>query len=184
MRPFQYPATLTPEKAGAFTVRFADLGEAITSGVTRSDALVQAADCLDEAIAGRIADGLEIPMPSAARWNQPLITLPAPTAAKAALYMAMKESRIKNTELADARLRREGSAKDAGSPASDQTSEDPAGSRRSREAAGGLDGRKGCLERSEGLPARTGMREDSPEKQRPTQTGRHGFPRHRSPYVV
>jgi antitoxin HicB len=100
MRPFQYRATLIPENAGAFTVRFADLPEAITSGINRSDALVQAADCLDEAIAGRIADGLDIPMPSAARRNQPRITLPAPTAAKAALYMAMKESKIKNTELA------------------------------------------------------------------------------------
>ena len=100
MRRFQYPATLTPEKEGGFMVRFADLPEAITSGVDRQDSLFQGADCLEEAIAGRITDGLEIPRPSSARRNQVLVTVPAPTAAKAALYLAMREARIKNTELA------------------------------------------------------------------------------------
>ena len=100
MRRFQYPAALTPEKKTGFTVRFADLPEAITSGADRQDAVAQAADCLEEAIAGRIADGLEIPRPSSPRRNQILVAVPAPTAAKAALYLAMRESRIKNTELA------------------------------------------------------------------------------------
>ena len=100
MRRFQYPVTLTPEKKSGFTVRFADLPEAITSGTDRQDALTQAADCLEEAIAGRIADGLEIPRPSSPRRNQILVAVPAPTAAKAALYLAIRESRIKNTELA------------------------------------------------------------------------------------
>lgn len=100
MRRFQYPATLTPEKRGGFTVRFSDLPEAITSGTDRHDALTQAADCLEEAVAGRIADGLAIPRPSAPRRNQILVAVPAPIAAKAALYLAMSESRIKNTELA------------------------------------------------------------------------------------
>ncbi|OFV99857.1 MAG: hypothetical protein A3F68_02810 [Acidobacteria bacterium RIFCSPLOWO2_12_FULL_54_10] len=100
MRRFQYPATLTPEKEGGFMVRFADLPEAITSGVDRQDSLFQGADCLEEAIAGRITDGLEIPRPSSPRRNQVLVTVPAPTAAKAALYLAMREARIKNTELA------------------------------------------------------------------------------------
>ena len=100
MRRFQYPATLTPEKEGGFMVQFADLPEAITSGADRQDALTQAADCLEEAIAGRITDGLEIPKPSSPRRNQILVAVPAPTAAKAALYLAMREARIKNTELA------------------------------------------------------------------------------------
>lgn len=100
MRRFQYPATLTPEKAGGFTVRFVDLPEAITSGTDRRDALVQAADCLEEAIAGRITDGLEIPEPSSLRLNHALLTVPAPMAAKAALYLAMCDANIKQTELA------------------------------------------------------------------------------------
>jgi antitoxin HicB len=100
MRGFQYPAILTPEKKGAFTVRFPDLPEAITSGVNRRNAMAQAADCLEEAIAGRITDGLDIPRPSTPRRGHALVTAPAPMAAKAALYCAMRASGIKNTELA------------------------------------------------------------------------------------
>ena len=100
MRRFQYPVALTPEKKRGFTVRFADLPEAITSGADRQEALMQAADCLEEAVAGRIADGLEILCPSSPRRNQILVAVPAPTAAKTALYLAMHEARIKNTELA------------------------------------------------------------------------------------
>ena len=100
MRRFQYPATLTRERQGGFMVRFADLPEAITSGTDRQDALLQAADCLEEAVAGRISDRLEIPRPSAPRRNQVVVPVPAPTAAKAALYLALHEARIKNTELA------------------------------------------------------------------------------------
>ena len=100
MRGFQYPATLTPEKKGEFLVRFPDLPEAITSGVDRRDALVQAVDCLEETIAGRIVDGLEIPQPSSSRRNPLLVTLPATMAAKTALYLAMREAKMKKTELA------------------------------------------------------------------------------------
>ena len=99
MHRFQYPAILVQEKKG-FTIRFADLPEAITSGKNRKDAIIQAADCLEEAIAARIADGLEIPRPSSVKRNHVLVTVPAPTAAKAALYLAMREARMKNTELA------------------------------------------------------------------------------------
>ena len=61
---FNYPAELQPEEGGQRTVRFVDLPEAITSGEEGQDALRQAADCLEEAIAGRIADGLDLPQPS------------------------------------------------------------------------------------------------------------------------
>src|SRR5258705_13963597 len=64
MRSFVYPANLSPEKGGGFTVQFPDLPEAITSGKNRADALLQAADCLEEAIAGRIADRLDVPLPT------------------------------------------------------------------------------------------------------------------------
>ena len=42
-----------------------DLPEAITQGETREEALAEAADCLEEAIAARIDDGRDIPSPSA-----------------------------------------------------------------------------------------------------------------------
>ncbi len=99
MRTFVYPAALIAEKAG-FTVRFPDLPDAITGGEDRADALVQAADCLEEAIAVRIADGLEIPEPSGIRRKQVPVTLSAPMAAKAALYLAIKETGLSNLRLA------------------------------------------------------------------------------------
>lgn len=99
MRSFIYPATLMPEASG-FTVRFPDLPEAITGGEDRSDALAQAADCLEEAIALRITDGLDIPAPSPARRKHVPVALPAPMAAKAALYLAIKDAGLSNLQLA------------------------------------------------------------------------------------
>jgi antitoxin HicB len=100
MRRFEYSVTLKPERNGAFTVTFPDLPEAITSGKDRADALDQAADCLEEAIAGRIADELDIPVPSTPKRGQSVVAVPAPMAAKAALYLAMRDSKISKTELA------------------------------------------------------------------------------------
>jgi len=99
MQSFSYPAILKPEKKG-FTVIFPDIPEAITCGDDRKDAMVQAADCLDEAIAGRIADELEIPKASSLKRGQVMVPVPGLMAAKAALYLAMREAGVTNTELA------------------------------------------------------------------------------------
>jgi antitoxin HicB len=99
MRSFVYPAILRPEKKGGFTVEFPDLREAITSGKNRADALLQAADCLEEAIAGRIADGLDVRVPTVSHRKHVQVALPAPTAAKAALYLAIQEAGLTNSEL-------------------------------------------------------------------------------------
>jgi len=61
---------------------------------------VQAADCLAKAIAGRIARGGEIPPPSKPKRGQHLIGVSLYLAPKLALYLAMRERRIPNTELA------------------------------------------------------------------------------------
>lgn len=96
-----YPASLLPEAHGkGFHVRFPDLPEALTGGDDLADTLVQAADCLAEAIAGRIARGDEIPPPSKPKRRQQLIGVPLYLAPKLALYLAMRERRMPNTELA------------------------------------------------------------------------------------
>ena len=97
---FTYPAELHTEDGGQLRVRFIDLPEAITSGEDRPDALRQAADCLEESIAGRIADGLDIPRPSKAKRSQAKIALSGSMAAKASLYLAMREAGITRTQLA------------------------------------------------------------------------------------
>ena len=101
MRSFSYPATLTRERdAGGYTIRFRDLPEAITRGKDRREALEQAADCLEEAVANRIVMRMEIPPPSSASRNEVSVPVPAPTAAKAALYLAMRDAHISNIALA------------------------------------------------------------------------------------
>jgi antitoxin HicB len=85
---FAYPVTLTPDETeGSFVVTFGDIPEAITQGETIAEALTEAADALEEAIAGRIRRGDTIPEPSAAA-GRPTVPIPAQTAAKAALYLA------------------------------------------------------------------------------------------------
>ena len=69
-----YPAELhAEENGGGFWVSFRDLGEALTGGASVAEALEQAADCLAEAIAGRIARGDEIPTASPLRDGQHMV---------------------------------------------------------------------------------------------------------------
>lgn len=101
---FVYPVSLTPDEIDrGFIVTFEDVPEAITQGETMEEALAEAADALEEAIAGRIRRGDAIPEPSPAA-DRPKVAVPAQTAAKAALYLALAETGISKSELA-ARLR-------------------------------------------------------------------------------
>ncbi|MBZ5495751.1 MAG: type II toxin-antitoxin system HicB family antitoxin [Acidobacteriia bacterium] len=101
MRSFTYPATLKPDrKAGGFTVTFRDLPEAVTQGEDVADAVAQAADCIAEAIAGRIRLEESIPEPSRMRKGEYPIPVPALMAAKAAMFLAMKETGLTKVQLA------------------------------------------------------------------------------------
>ena len=96
-----YPATFLAEKDGnGFHVRFPDLPEALTGGVDLDDTHQQAADCLAEALAGRIARGDLIPAPSRLKRGQYPVTVPLGLAPKLALYLAMREGGMPNTQLA------------------------------------------------------------------------------------
>ena len=96
-----YPASFLPESNGkGLHVRFPDLPEALTGGDDLADTFAQASDCLAEALAGRIVRGDEIPLPSKAKRGQHLISVPLYLAPKLALYLAMRERDIPNTELA------------------------------------------------------------------------------------
>ena len=96
-----YPASFLPEGNGkGLHVRFPDLPEALTGGDNLADTQAQASDCLAEAIAGRIARGDEIPPPSKVKRGQHPISVPLYLAPKLALYLAIRERGIPNTELA------------------------------------------------------------------------------------
>ena len=101
MRDFIYPARLTPDaEASGYVVNFRDVRGAVTQGDDLVGALAEAQDCLDEAIAGCISRGDELPVASRPRRGERLIPLPALMAAKASLYLAMRSSATSNVKLA------------------------------------------------------------------------------------
>ena len=96
---FSYPVQLRKQKEGGYLIRFPDFPEAITQGDTREEALSEAQDCLEEAIANRVEMKLAIPAPSRIKRCH-YISLSTTFAAKIALYMTMKEKQMTNTALA------------------------------------------------------------------------------------
>lgn len=97
---FAYPADFETID-GTVLVSFPDLPEALTEGEDYAEAVAQAKDCLDEALAGRIAGREDIPPPSTVRGRcQRLVVVPHQTAVKAALYLAMREAGLTNVQLA------------------------------------------------------------------------------------
>jgi antitoxin HicB len=96
---YHYPVELTPEEDGGFIVSFPDLPEALTCGADRIEALAEAANCLEEALAGRITDRMEIPGSSPTR-GRATVSPGTTIAAKAALWSEMRATRMTNTALA------------------------------------------------------------------------------------
>ena len=98
MRQFAYAVKLTPDKRdGGYVVTCRDFPEAITQGETIDEAMAEAADALDEAIAGRIDDQREIPVPSAAERGERVVSVPPSMALKAAVYLSVREAGISNS---------------------------------------------------------------------------------------
>lgn len=96
-----YPAIFLPERNGkGFHVRFPDLPEALTGGADLEDTRQQAADCLAEALAGRIRRGDRIPRPAKPKRGHHSIGVPLYLAPKLALYLAMRDRGMRKTELA------------------------------------------------------------------------------------
>ena len=96
-----YPASILREENGkGFFVRFTDFPDALTGGEDLEDSLTQAADCLAEALAGRIRRNDPIPPPSRLKRGQHPIGVPLYLAPKLALYLTLREHGMRKTELA------------------------------------------------------------------------------------
>jgi len=97
----RYPADVKQDPVGKdWVVRFPDLKGANTGARSFDEALREAADCLGSYLAGLLADREPVPEPSAPRGKQRLISVPLWIAPKIALYQAMRERDVSNSELA------------------------------------------------------------------------------------
>ena len=96
---FDYPIRLVADPDGGFVVTVRDLPEVVTQGESIEEALSEAADAIEEALAGRMRRGAEIPAPSALRKGEHEASPSGLVAIKAGLYLALRESRTTQTDL-------------------------------------------------------------------------------------
>ena len=90
---FAYRVTLEPDDNGTLLITCRSLPEVTTFGDDEADALRNARDAIEEALAARIAEGQEIPKASGHGPN--LIRLPASTSLKVNLYRQMRRRRLR-----------------------------------------------------------------------------------------
>jgi antitoxin HicB len=96
-----YPAEIAQHPQGKdWVVKFPDLKGTNTGADTLDGALDEAADCLGSYLAMLIVNRKPIPEPSAVKGKQRLIAVPLWIAPKVALYRALQEKGISNSELA------------------------------------------------------------------------------------
>lgn len=100
MEPFEYAVRLAPAAEGVFVVTCRDLPQLVTQGDDLDHALSEAADAMDEVFAAYMRAGLAFTAPTKARRGERLVSPPAGTMAKAALYVAMREAGITKVQLA------------------------------------------------------------------------------------
>ena len=96
---YTYPCVFATDEGGV-SISFPDVPEALTCSENRSDAVALAQDALATALAGYVHERWDIPAPSLPVDGQELIPVPPVTAAKLALYTAMRVQDITNVELA------------------------------------------------------------------------------------
>ncbi len=94
-----YPVDIRIDEDGRHVVNIRDLPECHTDGATRAEALTQAVDALEAALAVRITRKEEIPAASPRR-GRPAVMPGARIAAKVALYQALAAAGVSRIELA------------------------------------------------------------------------------------
>lgn len=99
---YAYRVVLTPDDVdGGYVVTCPDFPEMVTQGEDRADSLEQAADAIEEAVAGRLRRGESIPPPASPGDLQDAVPLRPVMAAKVALTQALRDSGMSRVKLAD-----------------------------------------------------------------------------------
>ena len=96
---FAYPAKVTAGSDGRILVEFVDLPRVATDGKNQREAFEEAMDALGSDLSIRLSRREEIPVPSTARRGQRLVPVPLWLAPKLALYLAMRDQQVNNSEL-------------------------------------------------------------------------------------
>jgi antitoxin HicB len=91
---------LEPDQDGGFVVTFPDLPFGVTQGDTVSEALAEAADCLETILATVVEMQRDIPEPSKLEAGDHLVSPSAVTAAQVALYTVMRREKVSHEDLA------------------------------------------------------------------------------------
>lgn len=97
-----YPVTLTPYDDGTdgYVVTFADIPEAISQGDSLDEALQMATDALAVAMEFYFDDNRAVPMPSAPKDGEYVVSLPPSIWAKVLLLNEMLTQNVSQAELA------------------------------------------------------------------------------------
>jgi antitoxin HicB len=97
---FAYPASFKRDDAGRILVSFPDFPTSHTDGANANEAMEEAIDCLGSTIAFAMADRTDVPKPSPVKRGQRLVPVPLWIVGKLALYWAIREIGITQSELA------------------------------------------------------------------------------------
>ena len=98
--PLLYPLTMCLDDDGRILAQFPDIPMAATDGADRMEALREAQDCLDTAVAALIRANTPLPTPSRPARGQPTLAPNPALIAKSALRQAMAAQGIGTSELA------------------------------------------------------------------------------------
>ena len=96
---FAYPAVFKRD-GGRILVAFPDFPTAHTDGADANDAMEEAIDCLGSNIAFIMADRADVPKPSRPKRGHKLVPVPLWIVGKLALYWAVREIGMSQSELA------------------------------------------------------------------------------------
>ncbi|MBS1859770.1 MAG: type II toxin-antitoxin system HicB family antitoxin [Acidobacteria bacterium] len=97
---FSYPAKFKAGSDNRVLVEFIDLPRVATDGKDDHEAMEEAIDALGSDLSIRLSRREEIPTPSPAKRRQRLVPVPLWLAPKLALYLALRDQRVSNSELA------------------------------------------------------------------------------------
>ena len=90
---FNYPATLTKD-GHTILVTFRDVPEAITFGVDREEALLNAVDALESGLSFYVDSRKPLPLPSKAKRGEVIVSPTALESAKLGVYQGIKKAEL------------------------------------------------------------------------------------------